>query len=156
MTVNTQAVANNFGGFELVPFIPGQSIERVIWYWWATGAGANNTGFPPGSAIVKVGLTVAATGIPEASMPTPITQNTIRWMDIQTFGWQGGIAASTQTEWIWFAGNMDEEHESRTRWENNGATNLSLYLTWESKFAIDTITPFTFNPTVSADVFVRS
>jgi hypothetical protein len=156
MTVNTQAVANTFGGFEVVPFIPGQTIERVIWYWHATGAGASNTGFPPGSAIVKVGLTVDATGIPQASMPTPITQNTIRWMDIQTFGWRGGIAASTQTEWLWFAGDQDEEHESRTRWENNGATNLSLYLTWESKFAIDTDPTFTFNPTVSADVFVRS
>lgn len=156
MTVNTQAVANNFGGFELVPFIPGQSIERVIWHWHSTGAGANNAGFTPGSALVKVGLTVAATGLPVANMPTPITQNTIRWMDIQTFGWWGGIAVSTQTEFLWYAGNTSEEHQSRTRWENNGATNLSLYLTWESLFAADTTAGFTFIGTASADVFVRS
>jgi len=156
MTVNTQATANTFGGFEVVPIIPGQTITRVIWNWWATGAGASNTGFPPGSAIVKVGLTVDATGIPQASMPTPITQNTIRWMDIDTFGWRGGIAASTQTEWLWFAGRDSEEKITETQWKNRGGTNLSLYLTWESKFAADTDPTFTFNPTVSCDVFILS
>ncbi len=156
MSTQTQATANNFGGFEVASFIPGQTVTRAHWSWHSTGAAASNTGFPPGSAVVKVGLTVDVSGLPEASMPTPVTQNTIRWMDIVTVGWIGGIAASTQTEWLWWGSTGPPDKIMKTQWRNDTAGLLGLYLTWESLFAADTDPSFTFLGTASCDTFILS
>ncbi len=152
--VATQATANNFGGFELTSLLPGQTLTRCLWMWHSTGAGSTVSGFPPGSAIVKVGLIVDVPGIPEASMPTPISQEVESWIDIVTLGWHGNIATSTNVDWLWFATIGPPEKEAKAQRKNTTGGLLSLYLTWESLFASDTDPAFTFTGTASCDAFV--
>lgn len=152
--VATQGTANNFGGFELTSLLPGQTLTRSLWMWHSTGSGSSVSGFPPGSAIVKVGLIIDVPGIPEASMPTPIAQEVEDWIDIVTLGWHGNIATSTNVDWLWFATIGPPEKQARAQRKNNTGSLQSLYLTWESAFGVDTDPAFTFLGTASCDSLV--
>lgn len=150
----TQSSADTFGGFEFASLLPGQTIDRTLWSWQAAGAGSSVSGFPPGSAIVKVGLILDVPALPVNSMPTPISQSTDDWIDIVTLGWKGGIAESTNVDWIWFTGIGPPDKEAKAKRKNTTGGLLSLYLTWESLFANNTDGGFVFEGTASCDSII--
>lgn len=146
--------ADTFGCVPMAAVVAGQTVTRCLWAASFSGSASSVAGWPPGSAILRVGLILDVPGLTKATCPTPIAQSTADWMDIVTCRWQGGIAESTNVDWLWYTGVGNPDKEAKAQRKNSTANPLQLYVAWESLFASDTAVGFTFTGTAACDAFL--
>jgi len=149
--VGDSGAADNFGCVPMGAVVAGQTVTRCFWGASFSGSASSSSGWPPGSALLRVGLILTTAGLNKATCPTPITQDTDDWMDIVTCRWQGNIAESTNVDWLWYTGVGNPDKQARAQRKNHTANPLQLYVAWESLFAFDTAVSFSFTGTASCD-----
>lgn len=146
---------NSFDAFELTTLTPGETVVRTIMGWNANVVAASSTGSPSSAAITKVGLILFTPSTPPSGLPTPISQPNADWISLATVPWRSSLAESTNIVWSCNASIDAHGENSQGQRHVPAGPNLSLYISWESLFAVDTNPAFVFAPVGTVDALIR-
>jgi hypothetical protein len=137
----------NLGGIE-----PGETLIRTRWnlvLWTTYGDQAT---YPAGSSITKAGIIFQPVGT--VDVDTPISQPESDWIDLRTMPWRVSLALSTEAAWHLAADAGTPDPDAKAMRKNDTEDTLSLYVSWETMLASDTVSGFFYRGAATADMLV--
>lgn len=150
-----QTAAETFDSVELTQLVAGETVRRSIMSFNANFVAASSVGSPASSAIIKCGLILWTPHTPPNNLPTPVSQPNADWFSMCTMPWQTVLAESTNIVWNCNAHMPTEGINSQGQRKVPPGPDMSVYISWESLFAVDTFSTFKFTPVGGVDLLIE-
>ncbi len=150
-----QTAPETFDSVELTELVAGETVLRSIMSFNANHVEASSVGSPASSAIIKVGLILWTPHTAPINLPTPVSQPNADWFSMATLPWQTVLAESTNIVWNCNAHMPAEGINSQGQRKVPAGPDMSVYISWESLFAVDTFSTFTFTPVGGVDLLIE-